>query len=78
MCVLCCLFRRIQLCAANSWSITLQIFLPMGFSMPEHWSALPFPSPGDLPNPGIKPASLMHNLDWQAVLFSISWEAHKM
>ena len=30
--------------------------------MPEHWSALPFPSSGDLPNPGIKPASLMHTL----------------
>jgi len=31
--------------------------LPMGFSRQEYWSALPFPSPGDLPNPGIKPAS---------------------
>ena len=30
----------------------------MGFSRPEYWSGLPFPSPGDLPNPGIQPASL--------------------
>ena len=29
----------------------------MGFSRQEHWSGLPFPSPGDLPNPGIKPRS---------------------
>ena len=27
----------------------------MGFSRPEYWSGWPFPSPGDLPNPGIKP-----------------------
>ena len=31
--------------------------LSMGFSRQEYWSGLPFPSPGDLPNPGIKPAS---------------------
>ena len=30
----------------------------MGFSRQEYWSGLPFPSPGDLPNPGIKPTSL--------------------
>ena len=29
----------------------------MGFSRPEYWSRLPFPSPGDLPNPGIEPRS---------------------
>ena len=29
----------------------------MQFSRPEYWSGLPFPSPGDLPNPGIKPRS---------------------
>ena len=29
----------------------------MGFSRQEHWSGLPFPSPGDLPDPGIEPAS---------------------
>ena len=30
----------------------------MGFSRQKYWSRLPFPSPGDLPNPGIKPVSL--------------------
>ena len=29
----------------------------MGFSRQEYWSGLPFPSPGDLPNPGIEPRS---------------------
>ena len=33
--------------------------LSMGFSRQEYWSGLPCPPPGDLPNPGIKPASLM-------------------
>ena len=32
--------------------------LSMGFSRQEYWSGLPFPSPGNLPNPGIKPRSL--------------------
>jgi len=31
--------------------------LSMGFSRKEYWSALPFPSPGDLPDPGIEPTS---------------------
>ena len=30
----------------------------MGFSRQEYWSGLPFPTPGDLPNPGIEPMSL--------------------
>ena len=30
---------------------------PMGFSRQEYWSGLPFPSPGDLPTPGIEPGS---------------------
>ena len=32
-------------------------FLSMEFSRPEYWSELPFPTPGDLPNPGIEPGS---------------------
>jgi len=32
-------------------------FSSMGFSKQEYWSGLPFPSPGDLPDPGIKPGS---------------------
>ena len=43
---------------ATLWTATLQAALSMGFSRQEHWSGLPFPSPGDFPNPGIKLKSL--------------------
>ena len=39
------------------WTVAHQAPLSMGFSRQEYWSGLPFPSPGDLPNPGIKPGS---------------------
>ena len=39
------------------WIVSHQAPLSMGFSRQEYWSRLPFPSPGDLSNPGIKPAS---------------------
>ena len=38
--------------------ITCQAPPSMGFSRQEHWNGLPFPSPGDLPDPGIEPGSL--------------------
>ena len=41
------------------WTVTCQAPLSMGFSRQEYWSGLPFPSPGDLPNSGIKLMSLM-------------------
>ena len=39
------------------WTIACQAPLSMGFSKQEYWSGLPFSSPGDLPNAGIKPES---------------------
>ena len=39
------------------WTVAYQASLSMGFSRQECWSGLPFPSPGDLPNPGIEPRS---------------------
>ena len=42
---------------ATPWTVAHQARLSMGFSRQEYWSGLPFPSPGDLPNPGIKPRS---------------------
>ena len=39
------------------WTVARQAPLSMGFSRQEYWSGLPFPSPGDLPNPGIEPRS---------------------
>ena len=38
-------------------TVAYQALLSMGFSRQEYWSGLPFPSPGDLPNPGIEPRS---------------------
>ena len=42
---------------AITWTVACQAPLSMRFSRQEYWSGLPFPSPGDLPNPGIKPRS---------------------
>ena len=50
-----------QLCPTDSlltpWTVVYQASLSMGFSRQEYWSGLPFPSPGDLPDPGIEPRS---------------------
>ena len=43
----------------TQWTKALQAPLSMAFSRQEYWSRLPFPSPRDLPNPGIKPTSLV-------------------
>ena len=43
---------------ATPWTVAYQVPPSMGFSRQENWSGLPFPSPGDLPNPGIEPGSL--------------------
>ena len=49
----------------------------MGFSRQEYWSGLPCSPPGDLPNPGIKPASLMSPaLAGGFFTTSTTWEAH--
>ena len=42
---------------AIPWSVACQAPLPMAFSGQESWSGLPFPSPGDLPDPGIETVS---------------------
>ena len=41
------------------WTITHQASLPMEFSVRQYWSGLPFPAPGGLPTPRIKPSSLL-------------------
>ena len=41
----------------TSWTVSHQAPLCMGFFRQEYWSGLPFPPPGDLPNPGIEPES---------------------
>ena len=44
---------RVRLFAAP-WTVAYQVPPSMGFSRQEYWSGLPFPSPGDLPNPAIE------------------------
>ena len=57
MCVL-SRFSHVRL-FATLWTVAHQAPLCVGFSRQEYWSGLPFPPPGDLPDLGIKPASLM-------------------
>ena len=49
----------------TSWTVAHQASLSMGFSRQACWSVLPFPPPGDLPNPGIEPESPAASLHWQ-------------
>ena len=51
--------------SATPWTVARQTPLSTGFSRQEHWSGLPFPPPGDLPDPRIEPC-LLHFLHWQA------------
>ena len=69
-----------QVASVMSGSVAHQAPLFTGFSRQESWGELPFPSPGDLPHPGIKLVSLM-SLHWQVFFFffflttSATWEA---
>ena len=49
-------FNRVRL-FETLWTVARQAPLSMGFSRQGCWSTLPFPPPGDLPDPGIKPVS---------------------
>ena len=70
-------FNRAQL-FATLWTVSCQAPLSMGFRRQEYWSGLPFPSPGDLPDPGIKPTSLIFCIGRQVFFFffttSANWE----
>ena len=65
VCVCVCARARAQLCPTlcDPVDCSRQALLSMGFSRQEYWNGLPFPPPGDLPNPGIKPASLASPAD---------------
>ena len=41
------------------WTVACHTPLSMGFSRQEYWDRMPYPPPGDLPNPGLEPVSLM-------------------
>ena len=58
------------------WAVAHQAPLSMGFSRQKYWSGLPWPPPGDLPNPGIEPSSLMSPvLASRFFTTSTTWEA---
>ena len=50
------LLSRVRL-FATAWTVAYQAPPSMGFSRKEYWSGLPFPSPKDLPDPGVEPGS---------------------
>ena len=62
--------------SAIPWTVAHQAPLSVAFSRQEYWSGLSFPSPGDLPDPGIKPVSLMSpGSVGRFFIPSASWEA---
>ena len=76
--LLACVLSHVRL-FATPWTITLQAPLPIEFSRQEYLSALPFPSPGDLSDPGIKSMSLTSPaLAGRFFTISTTWEAHRL
>ena len=70
-------FSRVGL-FVTPWTIAHQAPLSMGFSRQEYWSGLPGPSPGDLPDPGIEPTSLVSPaLAGGFFTTSTTWKAKK-
>ena len=57
------LVPKLCLSLETPWTLACQASLSMGFPRQEYWSGLPFPSPGYLPNPGIKPVSPAWQVD---------------
>ena len=62
---------------ATPWTVAHQAPLSIGFSRQEYWTGLPCPPPGDLPNPGIQPKSLVSPaLAGEFFTTSPTWQAH--
>ena len=69
-----CMYSVSHVCLfATSWTVAHQALLSVGFSKQEYWSGLPFPPPGDLPDPGIEPESPV--LAGGFFTTSATWEA---
>ena len=49
--------RSVMSDSVTPWTVAYEAPPSMGFSRQEYWSGLPFPSPGDLPDPGVEPRS---------------------
>ena len=64
LCVCVCVYARVCVLSqvrlfATLWTVAHQAPLSMEFSRQEYWNGLPFPTPGDFPDPGIKPMVLV-------------------
>ena len=76
VCVCVCVSCLVVWLFETPWTVACQASLSRGFSRQEFWSVLPFPPPGDLPNPGIEPKSLMSPaLAGRFFMSSGTWEA---
>ena len=74
----CVMLSHAQLIEAP-WTVACQALLSWEFSRQEYWSRLPFPTPGDHPNPGIEPPSLSSPaLTGRFFTTSATWEALKL
>ena len=72
----CCVLIHVRL-FVTPWTVARQVPLSMGFSRQEYRSALPFPTPEDLPNPGIELVSLATPaLAGRSFTTSTMWKAH--
>ena len=58
---------------ATPWTVAHQAPPSMGFSRQEYWSGLPFPSPGDIPDPGIEPRHNVRPLRHKSFPLSVQW-----
>ena len=78
MCVcVCARARSVMSNSATPWTIAHQVPLSKEFSMQEYWSRLPFPTSGDLLNPGIKPESRVSPVLAGGFFTCATWEAYK-
>ena len=76
--LMCQLLSHVQL-FATPWIIACQSPLSVEFPRQEYWSGLPFPSPGDLPDPGIEPSSpalQVDTLTYGSYIFNILRNFH--
>ena len=74
-----CSISRVQL-FVTSCTVVHQAPLPVGFFRPGYWTGVPFPPPGDPPDPGIEPESLASPtlVGRQSLYHYATWEAYKL
>ena len=70
-------FSHVQLFATPQ-AVARQAPPSMGFPRQEHWSGLPFPPPGDLPDPGIEPCPYVSCIGSRLLTTSAFWEAYRI